>query len=366
MALFRGISDDKNLHEWLTQDIIPKEKKIDKNLAYHGSMLSIMESISTGTTSFVEMYSHTEAIIKAVNESGIRSFISCGLRDNNNIENTDDEIKKAENLLKKIEKNKNELINPVLSLHWSLTCSDDLIKKIGNIGNLPVFMHVSETQKEVDENIRIFGKRPIERLKDLGILNNNFNAVHAVHLSDKEIRMLANNNSKVVHNPSANMKLADGVCNVQKLIENDICVSLGTDSPASNDNLNLFEEMKITSLLQKVININAGIMNAQTTFDMATINASKVCNNNLIGTIECGKNADMVFIDINSLSINPFLSSSNILQNLIYGFNGSVSDVIIGGKFIMEERNFTTIDRYKIFNKLRKLIEQLDDIYCVK
>ncbi|MHA1865997.1 MAG: amidohydrolase [Candidatus Heimdallarchaeaceae archaeon] len=359
MALFRGVSDDKDLHEWLSERIVPLEKKMDKEKVYYGSLLAILEKISTGTTTFNEMYSYIDTIIKAVNKSGIRAFLAPGLKDNNEKENIDNEIKKASETVKKIRKSKS-LIKPAFSLHWTLTCSDELIKRVHEINKekLPVHMHISETKREVEENIKRFGLRPFERLEKLGILSDNFIGLHCVHLSKKEIELISKNNCKVVHNPSANMKLADGVCPVYDLLQNGVCVSLGTDSPASNDNLNMFEEMKLTSLLQKVYYKNASVLNAQKTFDLATTNAAKTLGmENQIGSIEIGKKADLVFIDKNEITMNPIHGKTGLISNLVFSFDGRVCDVMVDGKFLLRDYEFLTLDKDEIVNKVRELVQ---------
>jgi len=357
MILFRGISNGRNLHEWLNKDIIPAEKKLNKEKVYYGALLSTLEKISTGTTTFNDMYSYNKVIIKAINKSGMRAVLGCGLKDENNPEKTVKELKKTKRLLKNIKTNKG-LITPALSLHWTLTCSDKLISCLIEINEdkLPVHMHVAETVLEVKKNIKMYGKRPIERLNQLGILNENFIGAHCVHLSDKEIKILAKTKSKVVHVPTANMKLADGVCPVTKLLKEGVCLALGSDSAAANDNLNMFEEMKIASLLQKISTGKASVMDPQTTFDLATINASKTLKMNKLGSLEEGKIADLVFIDKNDITINPILSKSGLLSNLIYSFDGRVSDVIVNGKFLLKDYKFTTLNKEKIIEKIGDLL----------
>lgn len=357
MSLFRGVSDDEDLHDWLSKSIIPLEKNMDDEKVYYGTLLSILEKISTGTTTFNEMYSYIETIIKAVNKSGIRALLTSGLKDNNEESNIDREIKKSKEIIKLI-KNNEGLIKPAFSLHWTLTCSDELIRKVYEINKekLPLHMHISETKSEVNENIKRFGLRPFERLDELGVLTQNFIGLHSVHLSKKEIELISKNNCKIVHNPAANMKLADGICPVYELLQKNVCVSLGTDSPASNDNLNLFEEMKLASLLQKVYYENASILNAQETFDLATINAAKTLGmENQIGSIEVGKFADLVFIDKNEITINPIHGKKGLISNLIYSFDGRVSDVIVDGKFLLRNYKFLTLDKRRIIDKVKTL-----------
>ena len=243
----------------------------------------------------------------------------------------------------------------MLSLHWTLTCSNRLIEELckSNEKNLPVCMHISETNKEVEDNIKIFGKRPIERLNGLNVLNENFVGIHCVHLSDNEIDILAKNGCKVIHNAASNMKLSDGICPVIKMIEKGVCISLGTDSAASNDNLNMFEEMRIAGLLQKVTN-SAYSINANTLFDMATVNASKIFSEK-IGSIEIGNNSDLVLINKKDITINP-LDGKRAISNLVYSFDGHVSDVIVNGKLLMKDYNFLTLDKDDILENIEKFI----------
>lgn len=287
MAIFRGLADDRGHHSWLHDHIFPMEKNLNNDIVYYGSLISMLEKISTGTTTFNEMYSYIDVIAKAVNKTGMRAFLSSGLKDHNDGEKTESEIRRARGILSAIKENGNDLIKPMLSLHWTLTCSDELIRKTLEIDSkLPVFMHVSETAKEVEENLRIYGKRPVERLDAIGALSKRFCAVHAVNLNDGEIDILKRRGCKVIYNPTSNMKLACGISPVKKLIDKGICVAIGTDGAGSNDNLNLVEEMKIGSLLQKIATMDAGAIRAKDAFDMATVNGAVACMDSGIGSIE--------------------------------------------------------------------------------
>ncbi len=358
MSLFRGVSDKKNLHEWLEEDISRLEAKLNDNIVYYGTMLSILEGIATGTTTFCDMYSYTNAILKAVEKSGIRAFLGSGLKDRNDTSKIMEEIKRVKGIVRMIKKS-NGNAKPILGLHWTLTCSDEIIVKLAemNTEKFPIHMHVSETEMEVRKNIERYGKRPFERLDGLGILNENFAAAHAVHIDDHEIETIIERGSKIIYNPIANMKLADGICPVIKLMKGGVCIALGTDSPASNDNLNMFEEMKFGSLIQKVSNNDAAVMCAQETLDMATINAAKVLGSGLnIGSIENSKFADMIFINKNDVTMNPMSSRKNIITNLIYSFNGNVSDVMVNGRFLLKDFSYTTINKNDIINKVNKIV----------
>ncbi len=207
--------------------------------------------------------------------------------------------------------------------HAPYTCSQELleeVKKEADRYGVRIHIHVSETQKEVSDILKIHNKSPFEYLDEIGFLASNVTAAHAVWLNESEMKIIKDNNVKLSHNPSSNMKLASGIAQVSKLVNDGVCVSIGTDGAASNNNMDLFEEMKTAALLQKVNTMDPTVMPADQIFNMATINgASAMGLENEIGSIEAGKKADLVILDVKTPQLTPF---RNPISHLVYAANG--------------------------------------------
>jgi len=348
MNLFRGVSDDKNLQRWLKEEIWPREAKLNEERVYYGSLLAMGEMLLTGTTCFNDMYFFTENIAKAAKKSKMRCFLGCAMFDFFDPDKTDAEIEKEEKEINKILSLKNEKIKPSVTPHSSETCSDELLVKSSKLAekyNLPIHIHLSETEKEVNECIKQRGKRPLILFEDLGLLKNRFVGAHGIYLNKAEIEILNKKKGFIAYNPCSNAKLASGICPAKEL--KYLCI--GTDSVASNNNLNLFEEMKFGVLLQR-IKYNVDAMNAERIFDSATINGARALGiEKVVGSIETGKEADLVLIDKDNIFLNP---RYNIISNLIYSFNGVVSDVLIGGEFVVRNRKILGFELEKILKKV--------------
>ncbi|MCK4730508.1 MAG: amidohydrolase [Candidatus Aenigmarchaeota archaeon] len=349
MNLLRGVSDDKNLQEWLNEDIWPMESKLNGELCYHGTLLAAAEMLLTGTTYFNDMYFHTEYVARAAEKSGMRCFIGKVMFDFFDGEKTGKIIEDSEKEIKKILDLKNERIKPTVTPHSVETCSDELLtqsRDLANKYNLFLHMHLSETEKEVNDCLKTRGKRPLILLNELGLLKNKFIGAHGIHFSEEEINILNKSKPFIVYNPCSNAKLASGICPAREL--NSIC--LGTDSVASNNNLNLFEEMKFGVFLQRVKYNDVGAMSTQRIFDSATMEGARALGmEKELGSIEIGKKADLVLIDKNNIFLNP---NYNIISNLVYSFNGAVSDVIVNGKFAVRNKEIVNFDLGELIKKV--------------
>ncbi len=354
MNVLRGISDDKNLQEWLNEEIWPREKKLNRELVYYGTLFTIGEMLLTGTTSFNDMYFYTENIARAAKKSGIRCFLGSVLFDFFDPSKTDEEIKKGEKEIKKILELKNKRIMPAITPHSIETCSDNLLIKSRELAkkyNLPIHIHLSETEKEVRGCIKRRKRRPLILLDKLGLLKTKFIGAHGIHLDKKEIEILNKNKSFIVYNPCSNAKLASGICPAKEL--KYLCI--GTDSVASNNNLNLFEEMKFGVLLQRLKYKDVSAMSAQRIFDSATINGAMALGvEEEVGRVEVGKKPDLVLINKDNIFLNPDYS---IISNLVYSFNGAVSDVIIDGKFVVKNRKILNFELKGVIEKISSFKE---------
>lgn len=356
MTLFRGYADDMELHEWLTKKIWPLEGKLTANDVYWGAKLGCLELIKSGTTAFNDMYWFEEGCAKAVNEMGIRGYLSAAFIGLNKSE--DDCKKEVVNSLKKLKEFKNERIVSCLGPHALYTVNKEQLQFISELAkeeNLLIHFHLSETKKEVDDCIARYGKHPVEFLKEIGFLSQNLIVAHAVWLNDKEIKILAKHGVKISHCPTSNMKLAIGnALQYQKMKNANLNISLGTDGCASNNNLSMLQSMKFASLLQKFAKNNQMILNANEVYEMATLNAAKALNLNA-GEIKVGKLADLILINLKNIELIP---SHSLISNLVYAANDACIDTVIcNGKILMENRKVK--GEMQILEKVNKIAMNL-------
>jgi len=355
MCLFRGYADDMNLEEWLQTKIWPLELKLKPEDVYMGTKLACLEMIKTGTTTFNDMYFFMESAAKSIDEMGLRAFLSYGFIDLFNDEKREKEIKKTKETIRKIENMHSDRIKPALGPHAVYTVSEEALRWIKNYADekgLLVHLHLAETKKENDDFIKKHNKRPVKYLDELGFLDKKLIAAHCIWLNNDDINLLEKHNVKISYNPVSNMKLASGVMNYQKMKK--LGVTLGTDGCASNNNLDMFEEMKIGSLLQKSYFNDETIMPAKEMFNIATLNGAKTLGFNA-GKIEEGKLADILLIDLKRSELTP---NHNLISNLVYSGNGSVVDTTIcNGKILMENRKVKGEE--EILEKGKKVAEDL-------
>lgn len=344
MTLLRGLADDLPLDVWLNEHIWPMEAHLNGDYCYAGALLACIEMIKSGTTTFNDMYFFMDDVSRAVNETGLRGVLSHGMIDLGDEEKRKAEFKETERIIKNCHDTADGRITVAFGPHSPYTCSRELLEGVreqsNKYGNL-IHIHVSETENEVQQVKEAHGKRPFEYLNDIGFLGDNVIAAHAVHLSNDEIQMLKEKGVKLSHNPASNMKLASGVSPVDEMIKKGICVSLGTDGVASNNNLDMLEEMKIAALLQKVYNNDPESLPAETVFQMATINGANALGmENDIGTVEVGKKADLIILDTKSAHLAPFRHPTS---HIVYSASGSdVNTTICNGKILMENRKIVS------------------------
>ena len=362
MTLFRGLADDLALDEWLNDNIWPMEANLNETYCYIGALLGAVELIKSGTTTFSDMYFYMEDVAKAVEESGIRAALSYGMIDFADEEKRKAEIEKNMRLFKNCHNSADGRIKVFFGPHSPYTASEELLKevrKLADENDIKIHIHVSETQKEINDISSEKGLRPFEYLDSIGFLGPDVVCAHSVWLSDEEIEIIKKHDVKISHNPCSNMKLASGIAPVSKLLENDICVAIGTDGASSNNNLDIIEELKTASLLQKVSTLDPKVLTSDEAIAMGTINGAKALGlDDEIGSIEVGKKADLILIDTNNANMVP--DSSKLSSNVIYSANGSnVDTTICNGVILMENKKLTTLDEDEIYQKAREAIDQL-------
>ncbi|WP_295590683.1 amidohydrolase family protein [uncultured Methanobrevibacter sp.] len=364
MTLFRGLADDLSLDSWLNDHIWPMEANLNGDYCYIGALLGAVELIKSGTTTFSDMYFYMEDVARAVDEAGIRAVLSYGMIDFGDEEKRKNEIRENLTLFENCNGMADGRIKVFFGPHSPYTASEELLIKVRELADkygMGIHIHVSETQKEINDVSEEKGLRPFEYLDKIGLLGPDVVAAHSVWLSDEEIEIIRKNDVKVSHNPCSNMKLASGIAPVSKLLENDICVSIGTDGASSNNNLDLIEELKTASLLQKVSTLDPKVLNSDEAIAMGTIKGAEALGlDSEIGSIEVGKKADIILIDTNSANMVP--DSSSLSSNIIYSANGSnVDTTICNGKVLMENKKLTVLDEDEIYAKARQAIIELKE-----
>ena len=356
MSIFRGYKDDKNLMDWLENAILPVEAKLTPEDIYWGTQLSCIEMIKSGTTTFCDMYFQMQEVIRSIEETGLRAVVGWSVTDDSIRDKYEKTIKYA-NIYNK----ENSRIKIYVSLHSGYTCSPETINKFLELAkqlNTGIIIHLAETQDEEKIIQERYKKRPVQYLNDLGVFNVPVVLAHGIYVSDEDIKILKNVNGGISHNPVSNCKLASGICDVVKLKENGLNVGLGTDGQGSTTTLDMFEEMRLCGYLQKVSKKSSICIKAYDILKMATIDGAKVLGlEKEIGTIEIGKKADIIIVDMNKPHLIP---NNDICTNLVYSANGQdVETVIIDGKIIMENRKIPNINQEKIEENTRKIAKRV-------
>ena len=359
MTIFRGMADDLPLKSWLFDHIFPAEARyVNADTVYWGSLLACLEMIASGTTTFVDGYFYADEIVKATKQAGMRALVAQGVIDFP-APGVPDPGRNLDLGLAFLQKwiDFSHLITPGIFCHSPLTCSAPTLRKAHEISGrfgLPLQIHLSETQDETEEIKSKQGAMPAFYLDELGLLNGNLIAAHATHLSELEIDLLSMREVKIAHCPESNMKLASGVAPVGKMLDRGITVGLGTDSCASNNNLDLFGEMDTAAKLAKVADCDPIRLDAKTVLKMATIGGARVIDlGDKIGTIEAGKKADIIIVSLDSPHMTPMY---NPYSQLVYSASGGdVRDVIIDGRVVYREGQFLTLDKDNIMAEVVRI-----------
>ncbi len=351
MVLFRGISDDLDLNDWLTKFIFPAEaKNVDERFVRAGTRLGLAEMIRGGTTTYADMYYFEDAIAEETKKAGVRgvlgeTIIQFPVSDN---KTPDDAIAYTERFLKKWQGD--PLIVAAAAPHAPYTVSTAHLKAIRSQSdrfNSPVLIHVAETKKERDDILKQYGRTPAAYLDNIGFLSNRTIAAHSVWLTPGEIDIYRSRGVGSTHCPTSNMKLASGVSPVPAMLAKDVAVGLGTDGAASNNDLNMWEEMDLAAKLHKLISNDPKTLPAEQAFEMATIRGARALHlDKLIGSLEAGKRADIAVIDFDTFHQTPFY---NVYSHLVYTTKASdVRTVIINGRVVMLDRRLLTLNESAI------------------
>lgn len=359
MNLFRGIADDLPLMEWLQKHIWPAENKyIHPESIYYGSLLAQAEMIRGGTTCFNDHYFFPNDIARAAIKSGIRASIGHVIMNvpTGWAKDAEDYINKAR--AAHAERVTHPLITWMIAPQGPYTNSDHslrMAKAMADQHGLRVHMHLHETQAEIEIDLKQHGMRPMQRLHRLGLLDENFLAVHMVHLTDEEIALCKKTGLHISHNPESNLKLASGFAPVVKLMKAGINVSLATDGAASNNDLDMFGEMRTASFLAKGVNQDPTALDVHTTLEMATINGAKALGlEKEIGSIEIGKSADIISVELENYLTQPIYHPAS---HLVYAVNRlQVNDVWVNGNILLCDQKHMTMDVNEIVARVKKFL----------
>ena len=354
MNLFRGIADDLPLMEWLNDHIWPAEAKwVTEEFVRDGSQLAIAEMLLSGTTCFNDMYFYPNIVARTAQDMGIRAFVGMILMDFPTAwaANADDYFSKGLDVHDEVRSL--SLVNTTLAPHAPYTVSDAPLEKARTYADelvVPIHMHVHETAHEVNDAEEKNGKRPLQRLNELGLLNPRLMAVHMTQLTDEEIELTAQQGIHVVHCPESNLKLASGHCPVDALLKAGTNVCLGTDSASSNNDLDMMGEMRTASLIAKTTANNASALPAWQTLEMATINGAKALNKqSSLGSLEVGKAADIIAIDLNNIATQPIYDP---ISTIVYSATrDQVSDVWVAGKARVRNKKLIDVDSSQLLQK---------------
>lgn len=355
MSIFRESVDGYTTQDWLTEKIWPIEDKLTPDDVYKSSLLSCIEMIKTGTTTVNDQYFFQESIAKAVIESGIRCELTRTIMDVGG--NGDERLKELENFIKEYN-NKYENLYINVGIHGLYTTSEQCVEKAISLAQkygLNIHMHYLENSKEEQDIIQNQnGKKPFEVVRS-NFKNTNSIFAHCVKLKDDDFKVLSDYNIKVAHCPVSNLKLACGIADIPKMMENNIIVSLGTDGQGSGCNLDMFDTMKFTGLLQKGINENPKLLPAYEILKMATINGAKALNKeNILGSIGEGKLADLIILDLDEVVLQPI---NDIFSDIVYNAKGTnVITTIVGGNILMENRKLVNLNEEEIISNCKNII----------
>ncbi|CAA0100654.1 5-methylthioadenosine/S-adenosylhomocysteine deaminase [BD1-7 clade bacterium] len=351
MTLFRGWADDYALMTWLNDYIWPAESQfVDAKFVREGTELAIAEMIRGGTTFYSDMYFFPEAAAKVAEQTGMRMQITSPVFDFpcNWGSGPDDYLAKAEALLDTYKHT--DLVHVVLGPHAPYTVSDEPLKRIRALADnyqTGIQIHLHETAFEVETAIKEHGERPVARMQKLGLLDDKFQAVHMTTLNDTDIRMIADAGSHVIHCPESNMKLASGFTPTQKLQQANINIAIGTDGAASNNDLDMFGEMRTTALLAKASALEPTVVTAPEAIAMATINGARAMGlGDKTGSLELGKYADIIALDLSGIEHQPIY---DLASHIVYtNVSNTVTHSWVNGKLLLNNRQLTQMNVDKI------------------
>lgn len=362
MVLFRGLADDLDLQDWLTKYIFPAEaKNVSEQFVRVGARLGLAEMIRGGTTTFCDMYYFEDAIADETAKAGVRGVLGETVIDFPVADNKSyaEGLAYTERFVSHWKGN--DLIIPAIAPHAPYTVSEEHLKAARAFSDrtgAPIVIHIAETKREVDDMVKAKGASPVAYLDRIGFLNDRVIAAHVVWPQGTDIAILQKRGVGVVHNPQSNMKLAAGVAPVPRMLKEGVLLGLGTDGAASNNDLNMWEEMDTVAKLHKVFTGDPKVISAQQAFEFATIRGAQALHlEKEIGSLEVGKRADLLVIDRDTLNQIPVY---NIYSDLVYATKAAdVDSVVINGRIVMRDRRLLTLNETTVKNEARAFRDKI-------
>jgi 5-methylthioadenosine/S-adenosylhomocysteine deaminase len=361
MTIFRGLADDLPLREWLEQHIFPAEKKLTEEWVFWGTVLACAEMIASGTTTFCDMYLFEHKVAEAVDKTGMRAVVGEVLYDFPSPHYG--ELENGFAFTKRFIEDwmGHERIKISVDPHAVYTCSPELLLRsfaISEHYDVPFVIHLAETEDEVQETMRRYGRTPVAHLAHLGVLSGRVIADHCVWLSEEDRATIAEKKVKVVHNPESNLKLASGIAPVADLLRRGVTVSLGTDGCASNNDLDMLSEMDTCAKIHKGVLRDPTVLPAKEVLRMATVYGARTLGlDDKIGKLEPGMLADIVILDFNKPHLTPCYDP---ISHIVYSARGSdVRDVMVHGQWLMRNREFTTIDMGEVKARVKEIARRV-------
>lgn len=358
MSLLRSYADDVPLMYWLEKRIWPIEARLKREDVYWGTMLALAEMIKSGTTAFADMYFFMDQVAEAVEEAGIRAVLCRGMVGVG--AEAESALTESEQFVKHWHGRGDGRITTMLGPHAPYTCPPDYLQQVLALQeklNVPIHIHLAETEDEFNNIGSQYGVTPVELLHNLGLLARPTLAAHCVHLTAEDMEILSENNVHVAHNPGSNLKLGSGIAPLPQLLAKGITVGLGTDGAASNNNLDMMEEMRLAALLHKGVCQDPTVITAQTALTMATRMGAKAIYLDDVGAIAVGRKADLVLINLQQPHLTP---QHNLVAHLVYAAQPSdIALVMVNGKILCEDGKLTTLDEEKIIFQAQQRAELL-------
>ncbi|MCL2677954.1 MAG: amidohydrolase [Clostridiales bacterium] len=360
MSLFRGYADDMDLMSWLKKKIWPIEAKLRPQDVYHGACLAMLEMIKSGTTAFADMYFHMERVAQAAVEAGLRASLCEGLT---SLPGERDKLPLAVDFALNWRGQGGGLITAMLGPHAPYTCPPLYLEKVlkqAALHDLPLHIHLAETKEEVAQILEAYGRRPARLMAEIGLFDApHVLAAHGVFIAEEEMPLLASGKVSVAHNPRSNMKLASGIAPVSGLLQAGVNVALGTDSACSNNNLDMFQELRAAALLAKLKDSDPKALPAAQALKLATVNGAQALALPDVGTLSPGMKADMILLDLGKPHFAPD-PQRDIISHLVYAASGAdVETVIVNGRLLMENRRLPHLDEEKILYEAKESMDFL-------
>ncbi len=368
MSLLRGLADDLRLDVWLYGYMLPVEREfVNEESCYYGTLLSCAEMIRAGGTCFADMYYFEDEVARAAQEAGLRAVCAETVMKlpTPDAASYDESLEYCQRFIAGWKGH--ELIIPAVGPHSPYTCTPEILREMARLAqehDVPLLIHVSETEGDVEGTQQLYGCLPVFSLDNFGILDSKALAVHGVYLTEEEMKLLRQKGVGVAHAPTSNLKLASGVAPVSRMLELGLNVGIGTDGPASNNDQDMFEEMRLAALLAKGTTRDPKVVPARTALTIATIGGARALHlDHLTGSIEVGKQADLAVVEVDVLHATPKfnLSADNVYSRLVYATKSAdVRHVLVNGRLLMQDRELLTVDVEMIVAESQRIADRVN------